>query len=165
MILSVDVDYRDTDAFIAGVTFNHWQDDRASGVFTSSLPGAAAYVPGEFYRRELPCILHLLADHRLTPHTIVIDGFVYLDGDQVPGLGRHLYDALGGVVTVVGVAKRPYRGTPPEWAILRGTSATPLYITGVGIPLESAKESVRSMHGSHRIPTLLRLTDQLCRRR
>lgn len=163
MILSVDVYYSDAVAFIAGITFDEWTDEHERGIFTSVLTPVDDYLPGEFYRRELPCILKLLAEHAIAPETIVIDGFVYLDGKRQPGLGRFLYDALNGKVAVVGVAKRPFRGIPPECGLLRGRSRTPLYITSAGIPLELAQASVRSMHGNHRLPTLLRKTDQICR--
>lgn len=165
MILSVDVDYRDTGAFIAGISFSHWEDARESGIFTSTLGIIDDYVPGEFYRRELPCILKLVEEHAISPETIVIDGFVYLGGNREPGLGSHLYDALSGKVKVVGVAKRPFKGIPQKCELLRGRSRKPLYITSAGMPLEVAKYLIHSMHGNYRMPTLLRKTDQVCRQR
>jgi deoxyribonuclease V len=163
MILSVDVDYRDTGAFIAGITFNNWQDENESEIFNSILNNIEDYMPGQFYRRELPCILKLIEEHEISPETIVIDGFVYLDGNYEAGLGKHLYEALNRKVNVVGVAKRPFKGIPPECELLRGKSKKPLYITSVGMPLEVAKVSIKSMHGKYRVPTLLKKTDQMCR--
>lgn len=163
MILSVDVDYGDAGAFIAGITFDNWAHAQETAIFTSFLGRIDDYVPGEFYRRELPCILRLLEEHAIAPETIVIDGFVYLDGHRKPGLGKHLYDALNGKVAVVGVAKKPFRGIPPECELLRGRSRKPLFITSAGMPLDVAKASIRSMHGNYRVPTLLRKTDRICR--
>jgi deoxyribonuclease V len=163
MILSVDVDYRDKGAFIAGITFNNWQDENESGIFKSMLKNIEDYAPGQFYRRELPCILKLIEEHGITPQTIVIDGFVYLDGNYKAGLGKHLYEALNRKVNVVGVAKRPFKGIPPECVLLRGKSKKPLYITSAGMPLEVAKASIKSMHGKYRVPALLKKTDQICR--
>ena len=48
-------------------------------------------------------------------------------------------------------------------SIYRGDSAKPLFVTAVGMTLEEAKAHIASMHGEHRIPTLLRRVDQLCR--
>jgi deoxyribonuclease V len=163
MILSVDVDYRKTRAFIAGITFCAWDDEKEKGIIKSILDNYKDYLPGQFYRRELPCILQLIEEHEIEPETIVIDGFVFLDGKYEPGLGKHLYEALNGRVAVVGVAKRPFKGIPPECELLRGKSRKPLYITSVGMPLEIAKNSIKSMYGKYRVPALLRKTDQVCR--
>jgi deoxyribonuclease V len=163
MILAVDVDYRNSGAFIAGIAFRNWEDEHESETFKSIVNKVEDYVPGQFYRRELPCILRMIEEHELNPTTIVIDGLVYLDGISIPGLGKHLYDALNRTVNVVGVAKRPFTGVPPECEILRGKSTKPLYITSVGMPLEVAKISIKSMQGKYRVPTLLKKADQLCR--
>jgi deoxyribonuclease V len=39
-----------------------------------------------------------------------------------------------------------------------------LFVTAAGIAPPRAADLVRSMHGPHRIPTLLKRTDQLARR-
>jgi endonuclease V-like protein UPF0215 family len=36
-------------------------------------------------------------------------------------------------------------------------------VTSIGIKLSKAADSIRTMHGAHRIPTILRHTDQLAR--
>jgi deoxyribonuclease V len=161
MILAVDVDYRDRGAFIAGVAFENWQDAGEKSVFRSRLDEIEDYMPGQFYRRELPCILKLIEEHQLVPDLIVIDGFVYLDGRSRPGLGKHLYDALQGKISVVGVAKRPFNDIAQECELYRGASKKPLYITSVGIPLSEAKAYIKSMHGEYRIPALLKKADRI----
>ena len=93
----------------------------------------------------------------------LVDGYVWVGAARRPGLGAHLHGALGGGVAVVGVAKSRYRGTPDARPVRRGGSARPLPVTAVGMAPELAAERVRSMHGEHRLPTLLRRVDQLCR--
>ena len=163
MNLAVDVYYKNRNACIAGVAFNAWTDAEPSAVFFSTLNGVAAYVPGKFFKRELPCILKLLKEHDLAPECIIVDGFVYLDGHKKAGLGKHLYDALGGRSAVIGVAKQPFKNGPGYCRINRGQSSKPLYITSKGFTIDAAKEHILSMHGEYRIPTLLKRADQLCR--
>jgi len=163
MILAVDVSYVNSTAFIAGLVFSHWSDDSEQAVITSHLEEVQQYLSGQFYLRELPCILKLLEEHQLQPDCIVIDGFVYLDGISEAGLGKHLYDALHGKVAVIGVAKRPLVSTPAACAVYRGVSQRPLYVTSVGIEPEKARQYIKLMHGEFRIPDLLKKVDQICR--
>ena len=135
MILAVDVDYRGNRAYIGGVTFEHWIDNHEKETFISFLDKVNDYIPGQFYLRELPCILRLIEEHKLKPEYVVIDGFVFLDGESKPGLGKYLYDALNQKVAVIGVA------------------------------LDDTKTFIRSMHGDYRVPTLLKRVDQLCRQK
>ncbi|WP_236021588.1 endonuclease V [Geomesophilobacter sediminis] len=163
MILSVDVYYQNSRASVAGVSFLNWEDSDADGIFRTVLDPVAEYQPGQFYLRELPCILKLIEEHDLHPDVVIVDGYVYLDGHHRPGLGKHLFDALGGKVVVVGVAKRHFQGVPAEYEVFRGGSRRPLYVTSAGMPLEAAKAAVLSLHGKYRVPTLLKKADQLCR--
>jgi deoxyribonuclease V len=164
MILAVDVSYTENLAAVAGVVFRNWADHHAESEIISFVEVPAEYEPGQFYKRELPCILKLLRDHDLKPDCVIVDGFVYLDGKSLPGLGKHLFDALGGKVPVIGVAKKHYRGIGAEYEIYRGTSEKPLYITAAGMELEEAQAYISNMHGKHRIPALLKRADQLARR-
>jgi deoxyribonuclease V len=145
------------------VAFEAWPFPAPTRVVTSHCGPAADYEPGHFYRRELPCLLALLDELGGLPRCIVVDGYVFLDGHSRPGLGKHLFDALDGQVAVVGVAKSAFAGIGPEHEVLRGASHNPLYVTCVGMDLADAKAGVLSMHGEHRIPTLLRLVDRVCR--
>ena len=163
MILAIDVYYTDKAATAAGVLFDDWRDNSSVKEMVSQMGTTAQYQPGEFYKRELPCILKLIHENGLRPDCIIIDGYVYLDGRSMPALGRHLYDALKGNVQVIGVAKNKFKGIGPEYEIYRGTSKRPLYITSVGIDVEKAKVLICSMHGKYRMPTMLRRVDQLCR--
>ncbi|MBN1843541.1 MAG: endonuclease V, partial [Deltaproteobacteria bacterium] len=47
--------------------------------------------------------------------------------------------------------------------IFRGGSIHPLYVTSAGVDLQKASEKIRTMHGAHRIPTLLKRVDLLAR--
>ncbi|QWF16341.1 endonuclease V [Lysobacter capsici] len=170
MILAVDVHYRDTSATVAGVVFAQWDDAQAFASHTVTCDDIANYVPGEFYRRELPCIVQLL--DRLAKldslkdvaiDCIAIDGYVWLGAEQRPGLGAHLREALHDRVPVVGIAKTCYAGTPAEAEVRRGGSDRPLYVSAAGMALVDARAAVAGMSGSHRIPDLLKQVDRLAR--
>ncbi len=163
MILAVDVHYKGNCAAIGGVTFAKWSSAGEESTYLSRMTGIKDYMPGAFFRRELPCILHLLSEHSLTPDTIVVDGFVFLDGLTTPGLGKHLFDALGHRVPVVGVAKSRFAAAPEDIKLYRGRSKTPLYVTSVGIPSVEARQCILSMHGRYRIPFMLKMADQVSR--
>ncbi len=163
MILAVDVTYDDQTAFVAGVVFDKWDDKRSSVTITSTVSGFSEYVPGEFYRRELPCILTLLKEHRIRPACILVDGFVYLDGVSKPGLGKYLYNALRGKIAVIGVAKKPFKDISEDFAVYRGKSTKPLYVTSIGLETVTAKRCVAAMSGLFRVPDLLKSVDQVCR--
>lgn len=163
MILAVDVHYSADKATVAGVVFENWPDEAPQKEYISLMDGVADYEPGKFFKRELPCLLKLIADYALKPDCIIVDGYVFLDGYSKAGLGKHLYDALNGEVAVIGVAKKPFKDIDARYEVCRGTSSNPLYVTAVGIELAQAKERVRGMHGQHRLPTLLKRVDLICR--
>lgn len=161
MIVAFDVHYLENGyASAAAVLFSNYSDAEPVSTFARLLPEPADYRSGEFYRRELPCLLELLEEIKETPNEIVIDGYVML-GDK-PGLGQHLYDYLAGRIPVVGVAKSKFRDSPSV-EIIRGRSIKPLYVTSVGVNLLEAAEKIRTMHGAYRIPTLLKHVDLLAR--
>lgn len=162
--LCVDVHYTDNTATVAGVFFTDWA--RATPIRTVSIstPVAADYEPGAFYKRELPCILELLDSGAFMPGLIIVDGYVWL-GTNRPGLGHHLFTTLGEMIPVIGVAKNYFEGALDAVPIVRSKSKRPLYVTAAGVPVAEAAERVRTMHGSFRMPTLLKRADQLCRSR
>jgi deoxyribonuclease V len=154
-----DVAYFGGAAFSSRVLAPAWDAQFPTDVRVVLRTPVLDYVLGEFWRRELPCLLQVLEGD--TPGVIVVDGYVWLDGDGRKGLGAHLHDALG--VPVVGVAKQRFDGSAHARAITRGTSRAPLFVTAVGIPLDAAAERVVAMHGPHRIPTLLATADRAAR--
>jgi deoxyribonuclease V len=159
LIACVDVDYRPTAAVAAGLWFRGWTAAVAEHRAVASFAAVANYEPGEFYRRELPCLLGVL-DRGPRPEAVLVDGYVWL-GNRRPGLGAHLHAAIGGVV--IGVAKTRFASATESLPVFRGTSRSPLYVSAVGVNVEAAAEWVAMMHGRHRIPTLLRQVDTLAR--
>lgn len=163
MLAAIDAQYADDLAAVACITFSAWTDATAQLEKTTLVHGIEPYTPGEFWRRELPCILAALRLLPEAPSVVVIDGYVWLDGDGRKGLGARLFDALGGHVAVVGVAKHPFHGASNAAEVRRGKSDRPLLVTAEGISLKQAEAAVLSMHGGFRVPTLLKRVDQLCR--
>lgn len=162
MIFATDVYYQNDHAIAAGVLFSDWAAQTPEREVVVQLDQIADYEPGQFYKRELPCLLALLNQLQELPTYIIVDGFVYLDAAGKPGLGKHLYDALQGHAIVIGVAKTQFKDTPSS-ELLRGTSQNPLYITACGMNEGDAKDCIARMHGDHRIPTLLKRVDRLGR--
>jgi deoxyribonuclease V len=160
----VDVDYRGDDAVAGCVLFRDWADAAPAGQLAHWVRGVQAYVPGEFYRRELPCLLAVLADVAEPLELVLVDGYVWLEDEARPGLGAHLYEALGRRVGVVGVAKTRFAAARLAVPVVRGHGATrPLFVTAAGMDVREAALAVRRMHGAHRLPTLLKAVDSLCR--
>jgi len=163
MIACVDVDYRDDHAVAACVLFRDWLDAEPAAEWTHRVAPVAPYQPGQFYRRELPCLLAVLAPRLGEVGTVVVDGYFWLRDEHSPGLGAHLYEALERRVAVIGVAKNCFQSAGVAKPVLRGDSKRPLFVTAAGLNLITAAACVRRMHGGYRIPTLLRRVDQCCR--
>jgi deoxyribonuclease V len=161
VLACVDVDYRDDHALAACVLFRTWTDALSAGTHREGVAPVQPYQPGQFYRRELPCILAVLGKVQEPLEAVVVDGYVWLQDDQSPGLGGHLHAALK--LPVIGVAKTHFLGARAAKPIWRGASQKPLYVTAAGMDVDAAARHVRSMHGPYRVPTLLKLVDLLCR--
>jgi deoxyribonuclease V len=163
MIACLDVAYDDMIAYAGGLIFREWTD--ASPVQEQVMPVVGVQQPyqsGQFFRRELPCLLAIL--RALPPvEVVIVDGYVWLGDVSQPGLGAHLHQALDGQAAVVGVAKTKFQAVEVACEVFRGRSTRPLFITAAGMSPESAAEHVRSMHGASRVPTLLQRVDALCR--
>lgn len=160
--LAIDVYYENDIAYVAGIVFNDWLDTGCPN-YKTKVVGVEKYTPGEFYRRELPCILKLIEEHKLKPDCIIIDGYVFLE-NNTSGLGKYLYDALNGMVPVIGVAKNPRGEMPEKLKVYRGESKKPLFITSVGIEVELSKKIIKNMQGAYRMPDALKSVDTFCRR-
>ncbi|MGL5081712.1 MAG: endonuclease V [Microcoleaceae cyanobacterium] len=163
MIFATDVYYRDNKAVAAGVLFNDWEDHEPVSELIVQIDNVTEYEPGQFYKRELPCILELLKQLKCLPTYIIVDGYVYLDDAKKPGLGKRLYDALQAKSVVIGVAKSRFKDISDKSEIFRGASQKPLYVTAVGINESEAKDLISRMYGEHRIPAMLKLADSLSR--
>lgn len=166
MLACVDVHYGERDAVAACLLFRGWGDAVEARALTARIAEVAPYQPGAFYLRELPCLLAVLQKIEEPLEVVVVDGYVWLSAgpEPRPGLGARLFEALGGRVAVVGVAKTGFHGAEAfAEAVLRGKSAHPLHVTAAGVELATAAGWIRAMHGEHRMPTLLRRVDRLCR--
>lgn len=162
MIAFLDVDYREAEAVAACVLAAAFEDLAPAAEWIVRVDHVEPYEPGAFYKRELPCLLAVLARAPAPPATVVIDGYVQL-GPERRGLGAHLFESLGGTTPVIGVAKTAFHGATDAVAVHRGASGRPLFVTSVGVDAEVAARAVEAMHGPFRIPTLLRRVDRLCR--
>lgn len=189
MIAAFDVDYRDDYAVAAAVVIPDWETELVVHEERVRVDGVSAYEPSRFYERELPALLRLWEQlgavnatrerrRGFTPsadgdrrsgrsqpriHTIIVDGYVWLDGNDAPGLGGHLWEVLDRRVCVIGVAKNRFGESTIATEVLRGTSAKPLFVTAAGMDVEAAAGRVESLAGEHRTPTLLGAVDRLCR--
>ncbi len=162
MIAVLDVHYEEANssATAAAVVFNQWPDANPHSEYSVKCEGIQSYVPGEFFKRELPCLMAVLAKVQEPLKVIIIDGYISLGAK--PGLGMHLWKALGEKVAIVGVAKTRFKTASPV-EITRGQSRTPLFVTAVGIDPTDAAEKIRTMAGEYRIPRMLKRADELAR--
>jgi deoxyribonuclease V len=120
-------------------------------------------VPGRFFERELPCVLAVLEKVEQALELIVVDGYVLLDAAGTLGMGGHLYEALGRRLPIVGVAKNRFHTNGAAIEVYRGDSKRPLFVTALGVDPQAAAIEVQRMHGEHRLPTVLKRVDRLCR--
>lgn len=159
MILAIDVHYKDNSANAVAGLFETWESDVFIQSYMVHIENVAEYEPGNFYKRELPCILELLSMIQEEYDYIVLDGYVYLGYENKAGLGQHLWDALTVKKPIIGVAKNYFKDTPESCILMRGNSQKPLFITSIGMPLPQAKQHILQMYGKHRMPYLLKLVD------
>jgi deoxyribonuclease V len=161
MIAAVDVHYRDdATAMTVAVVFSGFTDPAAYRTYTMAISAVESYVPGQFYRRELPCILAILRTIEEEIDIVIVDGYVNLG--KKPGLGQHLYNTFDGKKKVIGVAKKYFKGSD-ALEVFRGSSRRPLYITAAGIDPSAAAGFINQMQGQYRLPLLLRQADSLSR--
>lgn len=163
MILCFDTYYFDNKAKTVCLAFEEWTTKDDFTVYSEVMEGIEEYIPGEFYKRELPCILSLLKKIKYEKiEVIIVDGFVYLDDNHKLGLGGHLYNYLEEKIPIVGVAKSNFASiTNCKRELRRGKSSNPLFITAVGIDIDEAVRLINNMAGDFRIPTLLKHLDTL----
>jgi exodeoxyribonuclease-5/deoxyribonuclease V len=163
MILAFDTYYFDNKAKTVCLQFDDWSDTGNYKIYHQTLEAIEEYVPGEFYKRELPCILSLLAKiNTENLQAIIVDGYVFLDDEKKPGLGARLYDAINRQYPVIGVAKSNFATVDKlKIPVHRGDSKNPLFVTAIGTDAETAALYVKNMSGQYRIPSLLKELDKL----
>ena len=164
MIACFDVDYQNKRAQAACIIFDQWSDASPVASYTKVISPVADYVSGQFYKRELPCILGVYDLIKEPINYIVLDSYVYLNSAAKPGLGAYLYDHFKQQIPIIGVAKNAFKeDNKLAISILRGGSQKPLYISSAGVETQLAAQWVTTMHGQYRFPTLLKAVDQLAR--
>lgn len=163
MILAFDTYYYENKAKTVCLSFEDWSKEENYQIFSETVSAVQEYISGEFYKRELPCILSLLSKMPLEKvDLIIIDGFVFLNDENKFGLGAYLYYALDKKIPIAGVAKRDFATIEKNRnKLFRGTSKNPLFITSIGIDLDLVSEKIEKMNGEYRIPTLLKNLDKL----
>lgn len=157
----VDVQYNGSRGTAAMVCVEDWESSVADSKYVIHRDHCGEYEPGQFFRRELPCLLQVIKSSPNVPKVVVVDGYVWLDSER-QGLGAKLFDALNGRSIVIGVAKTRFRNAPAA-EVLRGNSRNPLFVTAAGVSTPEAAGLIQKMHGAFRIPTILRMADQLAR--
>lgn len=165
MKLAIDVGYHEHGATAAGVLFEDWKDPKPADEISVVVKDVQPYEPGQFYKRELPCMIALLEQVESPIDTIIVDGFVWLSKNDTapkPGLGAYLYEHLNQEVPIIGVAKTEFVGAGAA-ELLRGNSSRPLFVSTAGVDVIEAIHAIKLMHGEHRIPQLLKRADSLSR--
>jgi deoxyribonuclease V len=108
MIGCVDVDYRDKRAVAGGIAFRDWLDDNVVAERAVSLQGIQPYQSGQFFIRELPCLLAVLRVLPPLEHTrgkSKIPLFVSAAGLSVRQAAEHVY-SMGGPYRIPTLLKR-----------------------------------------------------------
>ncbi len=161
-IACFDVYYREDCAVACSVVFAMEPRERIIAEYRSVVKRVSEYRPGEFYKRELPCLLSVYESIGEKIDLIIVDGYVYL-GNGRKGLGWHFFTALDKRIPVVGVAKTYFKGNNDYLKVYRGKSNRPLYVSSVGIELNYSADLIRKLKGKNRIPDVLGRVDLLSR--
>ena len=163
MKLVMDFQIQGDAARVAAVAFDDWNAFEGTKNYALRIEHVEKAAKGELDLRALPWLVQLLDANRLQPEVIVLDGFVHLDAQETPGLGRRLHDTLGGRTAVIGVSKSGFKDTPEQFEVHREEETAPLVVTCAGIDLGAAKARIRMMHGRKRLPTLLKLAARIAK--
>jgi deoxyribonuclease V len=161
-IACFDVYYYESYAKACCIVFENEPIEKVISEYYEIIKPVNEYIPGEFYKRELPCLLKLYGSIKEDIDLIIVDSFVLL-GDGKKGLGGYLFEALDKKIPVIGVAKTFFKGCDDYIEVYRGKSNKPLYISSLGIDLNHSAELVKNLDGENRMPTVLKRVDQLTR--
>ncbi len=161
-VACLDVYYYENHAKSCCIVFENGNVERIISEYCEIVTPIHEYIPGEFYKRELPCLLRVIEKVQETIDLLIIDSFVWL-GNGKKGLGVYLFEVLEKKIPVIGVAKTYFKDCNEYLEVYRGRSNKPLYISSIGIDLNDSAKLVKSLKGDHRIPDLLKRVDQLTR--
>ena len=172
ILLALDSYYKDD---ICNTSLVIFDKDESIPIYQDTIytKVTSKYVPGEFYKRELPGIKKILKklikehpDLWSSVHAIIVDGYIKLkNGDKEwDGLGGHLWNYLtkiGQHKIVYGIAKSKFGDCDKiSYQIFRGKSKNPLYVQTTAAPI-IVLYTVQDMPGKYRIPTMLKFVDTL----
>ncbi len=156
-----DVKYYDEFAIVGYVLFVNHLSSVPSRTGQVRHDRIEPYVSGEFYKRELPCVLSAINQIQESISLIYVDGNVWL-GDDRKGLGFYVYEALHAKIPVIGISKTSFHNSQNNVVpVTRQNSVKPLYVSSVGIDLTEATSIVEEMNGVFRIPSMIKLADSL----
>lgn len=165
--LILDVHYIElekiTNASVAGIRFTGENPNTILNKYQITVNNVAPYCSGQFYKREMPCLITLVNQIADPFDVIIVDGFVYLDGLVQAGLGKHLYDNLHNKKPIIGVAKNSFHGITEKYEVYRGESKNPLYVTTHDFNLDEAKLLIKNLEGKFRVPSIIQKVDKLSR--
>ncbi len=161
-IACFDVYYHPGYARACSIVFQTAPCEKVISSYCALIKQVHAYVPGEFYKRELPCLLQVFALIEEEINLIIIDGYVVL-GSGRKGLGGYLFEALDKKIPVIGVAKTFFTGCVDLIEVYRGSGNRPLYVSSIGIDLELSAKLISNLQGNYRIPEVLKTVDRLSR--
>lgn len=157
-----DVYYYDDYAKASCIVFEKDKEERILAEYNVIVHDISEYIPGQFYKRELPCILKVLEMVKENIDFLIVDSFVWL-GDNKEGLGGYLFEALNHKIPVMGVAKTFFKDSKNYLEVYRGDSKKPLYVSAIGMDLDYAAQFVKELKGEYRMPQILKRVDQLSR--
>ncbi|NPA94948.1 MAG: endonuclease V [Thermodesulfobacteria bacterium] len=159
----LDVAYQETTALAVAIITKANDTETIVNRYWRETSAPHEYVPGKFFKRELPCILRVLDEVKEPLEVVFIDAYVWLP-DGRPGLGAYLFESLGSTTPVVGIAKnRFYTGQERHLfrKVYRGKSRRPLYVTAAGMGVEDAAQLVTRLAGPFRIPSPVKAAHSL----
>ena len=169
--IAIDSYYEgDQDCYTVGVIFKEWTDREPEKIVSCHTKNFSPYIPGQFYKRELPGILELLSQVKLEEYdAIILDSYIDLvdkeTGEIIEGLGRHLINSLienkklHPGLNIIGVAKSKFGKTGKiSEAVLRGKSKKPLWIQSLR-SVKEVRNNIQGMFGENRLPSMLKTLD------
>jgi len=174
MILALDSYYKEDICNTSLVLFANVESQIPIYTDTIFTKVKSKYIPGEFYKRELPGIKKILFKLKLdhpeywsSINMIIVDSFITLktEDKEWDGLGKHLYNTLAEdeKKIIVGVAKSNFGECDKiSELVYRGTSKTPLYVQSTN-DNKVAAMTIQMMYGKYRIPNMLKEVDKLSR--
>lgn len=174
-VLAIDAYYYGkNDCYTVGIIFNDFKSSEAEKEFSTHIRKFAKYIPGSFWKRELPGILSIIRKVNMDEiGTILIDGYCWLNDNnsQTPrkGIGEVLYETIRTRfpdIHVIGIAKSLFGVYSSDiyTRVMRGKSIRPLYVTIAGNNNVAERKKTASklihMKGRCRIPDLLGFLDK-----